>query len=182
MTTPEQYRAGIAESQARVAAYQQVLAAEARIPYLNEQGHACTDSTPVKSQTVPHDGPWTSRHQSGAVCVGRMPEVPADRADLHKRARLLPAEVQEPVHDHGWGVRVAFQPMPGLDRTDGHAWGTGDGPTGKRLAERLARAIDAGAVISIEGTYIDVGRRIGIRTKSAVMGRYLNADLKRLGY
>ena len=50
------------------------------------------------------------------------------------------------------------------------------------LAQRLARAIDAGAVFSDPVINTDIEGNTYVHARSKVMAKYLNADLKRLGY
>ena len=68
----------------------------------------------------------------------------------------------------------------GLDRAHVHAWGlrANHGP----LAERLARAIRAGAVLTNPVVKTDIHGHTYLSTQSQVLGRNLNADLKRIGF
>lgn len=51
-----------------------------------------------------------------------------------------------------------------------------------KLAERLVRAIDAG-VVHVERTLArDINGATYVAARALVLGRYLNADLKRLGF
>lgn len=54
--------------------------------------------------------------------------------------------------------------------------------TSKKLAERFARAIEAGAAFPFEGIRTDVNGRTYVESKFNVMARRANADLTRLGY
>ena len=51
-----------------------------------------------------------------------------------------------------------------------------------RLRDRLIRAINAGVITENPSLKTDVDGKTYVCFSSAVMGRYLNADLKRLGY
>lgn len=67
-----------------------------------------------------------------------------------------------------------------LDRRDLLAWGV---PLHRRdLAERLKRAIEAGAVFSDAKVVEDIDGNSYLLTTARVTGRRLNADLKRLGF
>ncbi|AXH47326.1 hypothetical protein SEA_EDEN_31 [Microbacterium phage Eden] len=52
----------------------------------------------------------------------------------------------------------------------------------KRLADRLATAITAGAVFHGHEVRRDVNGKSYVAVSSRVMAKYANADLKRLGY
>ena len=67
-----------------------------------------------------------------------------------------------------------------LDRTQTAAWGLK--PAHKTLAQRLCRAIEAGAALTPIGVRTDIGGQTYLATTGHVMGRYMNADLRRLGY
>lgn len=83
-------------------------------------------------------------------------------------------------HDaDGYHVRTTWS-GPNLDRTDGIGYGLG--PNHKRLAERLADAINAGAVFYNTELRTDVYGNTYVGAERRVMGKYANADLKRLGY
>lgn len=66
-----------------------------------------------------------------------------------------------------------------LDRSRTFGISTG---SNKRLADRLARAINDGAVFYNPVIKSDVAGNTYVSADRRVMGRYLNADLKRLGY
>ena len=50
------------------------------------------------------------------------------------------------------------------------------------LAERLVRAIEAGKVLAFVGVDKDVNGKTYVVASTGVMGRYMNSDLKRLGF
>lgn len=52
----------------------------------------------------------------------------------------------------------------------------------RKMADRLERAILAGRVWINPAVHIDVNGRSFVSAASAVLGRTLNADLKRLGF
>lgn len=52
----------------------------------------------------------------------------------------------------------------------------------RKLAARLAKAVNAQEVFSNFVLAKDVNGRTYVQSKCAVMGRYLNSDLKRLGF
>jgi hypothetical protein len=68
----------------------------------------------------------------------------------------------------------------GLDRQDGHGWLFDLGH--EKLAARLARAIDDGVVFHNISLAIDVNGKTYVNASSRVLGKYANADLKKLGY
>lgn len=77
-------------------------------------------------------------------------------------------------------VVTAYAPELGLDRIQVAAWGLK--PCHGVLAERLARAIEAGVVLKADEIKRDVNGKSYLSTSSAVLGRTLNADLRRLGF
>lgn len=89
---------------------------------------------------------------------------------------LAPAVVEQDP-DGTFTVRAEWQPREDLDRLDAYAWGVRSKP----LAERLRRAIDAGAAIEPDRPYTDVNDNRGWHSRSHVH-RTMNADLRRLGF
>jgi hypothetical protein len=67
-----------------------------------------------------------------------------------------------------------------LDRTECISFGLK--LTHGKLAQRLASAIDAGKIFTNPSIKTDVNGKTYVDARSTVMGRYLNADLKRLGF
>ena len=65
-----------------------------------------------------------------------------------------------------------------LDRPSTYSISVGTWP----LAERLVKAIHAGVVFPDPKVKTDVYGKTYVEATCKVMGRYLNADLKRLGY
>jgi hypothetical protein len=70
----------------------------------------------------------------------------------------------------------------GVDRSATHGYTFRDDPNGRTLAERLTRAILAGVVFINPTVRTDVEGQTYVEARSAVLGRYTNADLRRLGY
>jgi hypothetical protein len=71
----------------------------------------------------------------------------------------------------------------GAEKVDrNHVYGMILSKTKRALAERLVRAIEAGVVISDLAIKTDVNGNTYVGSKSNVLGRTLNADLKRLGF
>lgn len=94
---------------------------------------------------------------------------------------LAPATLT--VRDGSLTVRVSWQPQDGLDRLNCYAWGLGDDtPNHRRLAARLIAAINDGAVIEPSDPYVDVDGNQGWHSRATILGRTMNADLRRLGY
>jgi hypothetical protein len=81
----------------------------------------------------------------------------------------------------GWSVSVKWSstdPASAPDRTDGSGWLVNT----KALADRLARAVNAGVVFYEPGLHTDVNGKTFVHAASRVLGRMANADLRRLGY
>lgn len=78
--------------------------------------------------------------------------------------------------------------VEGLDRKDGFGISTGrtETPAQRKralaLAARLVRAAEAGAVFTDHRVKRDVYGHTYVSARCRVMGKYLNADLKRLGF
>jgi hypothetical protein len=84
--------------------------------------------------------------------------------------------------ENGWCVDFDWSNVVKVDRPITGGIFTGPGPKGKKLAERLAAATRAG-VTHVEA-YVreDVNGQTFVTSKCTVMGKYLNADLRRLGF
>ena len=65
-----------------------------------------------------------------------------------------------------------------VDRTESH----GTCLLNKRVAERLAAAINAGVVFTNPKIATDINGRTYVAADCAVIGKYANSNLKRLGY
>jgi hypothetical protein len=73
----------------------------------------------------------------------------------------------------------AYEGVP-LDRKEVMGWGL---PLKHAaLAKRLVRAIEAGKVYAVKGVQTDVYGKSYLVAHSVVLGRTMNADLKRLGF
>jgi hypothetical protein len=66
----------------------------------------------------------------------------------------------------------------GVDRPDSSGWSVKD----RKMAERLKAAILAGKAVTAIGIGTDVSGSTYVMTRSHVLGRMMNADLKRLGF
>jgi len=79
--------------------------------------------------------------------------------------------------DASFMVRASY-PHAGTDRVNGMGWVV------KKLsvAKRLVTAIEAGAVLTSPTIETDVNCNTYVSASSQVLGRKMNADLKRLGY
>ena len=81
----------------------------------------------------------------------------------------------------GWLVNTTWSSEhTDLDRKDGVGYRFG--PKKRKLAERLAAAINAGVVLTNPEIKRDVNGNTYVSSDHGVMGRYANADLKRLGF
>jgi hypothetical protein len=78
----------------------------------------------------------------------------------------------------GFTVLTRWAADAQLDRTDG----IGFAAPNARVAARLVRAINAGAVFTDTQIKTDTNGHTYVSAQSLVMGRTLNADLTRLGY
>ena len=65
-----------------------------------------------------------------------------------------------------------------VDRKDVVGWAVPN----EVLADRLVRAVADGKAIRVEGTRTDITGKTYVATTILVMGRHMNADLRRLGY
>lgn len=84
--------------------------------------------------------------------------------------------------DESLTVVVTWTGAP-LDRTDGLAWSVGpDSPRSRKLAARLVAAVNAGAVFGPAEIRTDVNGRTYVQASARILGRRMNADLKRLGF
>lgn len=70
----------------------------------------------------------------------------------------------------------------GVDRPTTGGWMLPDSPNGRRLAARLKAALLAGVVYSATEILTDVNGKTYVGARSRVLGRIMNADLKRLGF
>lgn len=88
-----------------------------------------------------------------------------------------PKATIEPSTDNLYRVRAIWTDAP-VDRQQGYAC---DGLT-RPVAERLARAIEAGAILVDPVIKTDINGKTYVSSTWMVRGRAMNADLKRLGF
>ncbi len=71
-----------------------------------------------------------------------------------------------------------------LDRPNTGGWqiGPASKPATHKMAARMVAAINAGAAITADGITADIDGRTYVRSTHHVMGRRMNADLRRLGF
>lgn len=106
-----------------------------------------------------------------------------DRMDRSKPAAacVLLDVVTEP-WDDGTGVQPGlFSVHPvwaDVDRPDSGGWVV----RGRPIARRLEAAIRAGAAVVPTGITTDRAGKTYVQTTSRVMAKYMNADLRKLGY
>lgn len=81
-------------------------------------------------------------------------------------------------------VNVLAKPVLGLDRDHVYGWSVGSaGPKAEKMAARLSAAVLAGKVFSGAETRKDIHGRTYLSADGCrVMGRRMNADLRRLGF
>lgn len=92
------------------------------------------------------------------------------------------AVITKSSYDGGIVVETYWDPIAGappLDRP--HSFGINCGQNHK-LAERLARCVDAQKCFEDIAVAVDVNGKTYMRKTCLVWGRQLNADLKRLGF
>lgn len=70
----------------------------------------------------------------------------------------------------------------GVDRPYTGGIGLPNSPSGRALAQRLKKAIEAGAVFKPSGVKTDINGKTYVEAHAGVIGRTLNADLRRLGF
>lgn len=84
--------------------------------------------------------------------------------------------------DNGYlTVRCHFM-QAGTDRTEALGWSLPDTPAGRKLAQRLAMAIDCQRVMVNPTIKADIYGRTYVEATSRVFGRYMNRDLKKIGF
>lgn len=90
----------------------------------------------------------------------------------------------EVVHDHEEHTITVwpYWTAEGLDRRQGTGFGLTDSPAHKRLSQRMVNAILADAVFYKPEIRTDTHGKTYVHASSRVMGKYMNADLKRLGF
>jgi len=102
----------------------------------------------------------------------------ASRAVFDRHFSHVEITVKSPEDEHPY---LSVEPIwRGVDRPHVGGWGL---PMNHRtLAERLKRAVEAGAAYRCVSKCVDVYGKSYINTGSEILGRHMNADLRRLGY
>lgn len=84
----------------------------------------------------------------------------------------------ETAHD-----RLVVGPVwKGVDRPYTGGVGLPNSPSGRALAQRLKKAIEAGVAFKPEGVQTDANGKTYVVAHAGVIGRRLSADLRRLGF
>lgn len=79
-------------------------------------------------------------------------------------------------------VRTTFHGV-NVDRPEAHGYSLGpDTPRNRKLAQRLMAAIRAGVVFTDHEVRTDINHQTFVGYRTHVLGRRMNADLKRLGF
>lgn len=81
--------------------------------------------------------------------------------------------------DTNGNITVQAHTTLDVDRKELLGWSVGKNGA---LAKRLVRAIEAGKAFTVKGFATDVCGNTYLRAEANIMGRYMNADLKRLGF
>lgn len=79
-------------------------------------------------------------------------------------------------------IRVDAKPALGTDRLPIMGWSLGARASARGLAERLRSAILAGKVFGPATIRTDVNGKTYVSADAFVLGRRMNADLRRLGF
>ena len=90
---------------------------------------------------------------------------------------------ESPAEPGEWGMPAHFTVRPfwsGVDRPN--TGGITVKINNRPLAERLARAIRAGVAVEAESVGVDTAGQTYVVERTHVLGRMLNADLRRLGF
>jgi|TARA_R110000824_G_scaffold190282_5_gene371798 hypothetical protein len=91
---------------------------------------------------------------------------------------LTPVAKIEDQPGHGFTVRI-YYPHANVDRPSTYGLSTGKN---RKIAERLAAAINAGVAVVDTEVLTDVNGDTYVSGRNQFYGRRLNADLKRLGF
>jgi hypothetical protein len=103
--------------------------------------------------------------------------APTTTQSLRPKAAIEWSEADEFCHAH-FTVWMDY-PDAGVTRPRSYGISCGNN---RRLADRLARAVDAGVVMIDPEVRTDIYGGTYVSSTSVVSGKRLNADLKRLGY
>ena len=94
----------------------------------------------------------------------------------------LRATVERTLDHDGRSVIAVDVFAEGIDLDRPRVYGWSFGAHSMPLARRLARAVEAGAVLALGGVARDVNGSTYLQSTARVLGRTMNADLRRLGY
>lgn len=96
-------------------------------------------------------------------------------------AAITPAiiDIRRYADEHGLHVIPVWG---GVDRPDCFGWTLNDTPSHRKLADRLERAIRAGAAFGPASIARDIDGKTYVDAGAKVIGRYMNADLQSLGF
>ena len=95
--------------------------------------------------------------------------------DANQKPELDRVDIKTDPDDGHLSVWPAWK---GVDRPCSSGWSVKD----RRMADRLAAAIKAGKALTVDGIGTDVDGNTYVKTTSHVLGRMMNADLRRLGF
>lgn len=115
-----------------------------------------------------------------------MPSYTVSAAEIAAReARQVPVEATAVAtatrgEDGDWTVKAVFVSDVQVDRPNSRGWGLG--PRHEALANRLVRAVNDGVIFSDFRKGTDDNGQTYLTATSNILGRTLNADLRRLGY
>lgn len=107
--------------------------------------------------------------------------VPAERLVIGAPTPIV-AEVTNGEGELEWIVTYDWSKVANVTRPNTGGSYTGYGAKGKKLADRLAAATRAGVVHYDAYIQTDVNGGTFVTSNSRAMAKYLNADLKRLGF
>ena len=94
---------------------------------------------------------------------------------------VMPTISQDP--DHGNLVEFTWSSdTEKIDRPKNYGISCGHGKQGQTLANRVAAACKAGVLFGPATVKADVSGKTYVHADCRVIGRHLNADLKRLGF
>lgn len=137
---------------------------------------------------------WTT-HRRGRVVANHLALWENERVGFKKLSTVIElngrnVEVDIEAHDELNGTHDRFlvtararTNIIHVDRSEIYSWSLGTYSRRTRmLADRLERAIQQGKVFPNVSIVTDVAGMTYVSATSCVMGRYLNRDLKRLGF
>lgn len=80
------------------------------------------------------------------------------------------------------GTITVWPYWKGVDRPQGAGWGLRDNANGHKLARRLKAALESGKAFTKVSVAYDINGNTFATTQGRLLGRTLNADLKRIGF